>query len=130
MGHSGSSTSVALHDPLCVWWVLDSAKREAQLASAHETEGRKRPWRLSPPTDIRIETMGQWSRGACVVDRRDRQRETESIEEAENLGERDGDSGAWLSNRRGNRVHVAVDTPGKDVFVDTLLATIFGLERQ
>lgn len=130
IGHTGAATSVTLHDPLCIWWVLDAAKRRTLEAQGGGTESSEHNWRLSNPQDIRIETTGQWSRGACVIDRRDRQRQAEDMDEAKDLGEREGDSGGWLSSSRGNRVNVVVDTPGKEVFVEVLLGTLFDSNRQ
>ena len=127
LGHEGLSTSLALHDPLCVWWALEASKREKTDAS--NPENGKGSWRLSAPMDIRVETTGQWTRGACVIDQRDRRKETEDAEEAEKLEERKGDAGGWLTNKRGNRIRICEDTPGKDAFADVLLGTIFGLKR-
>ena len=128
LGHEGSNTSLALHDPLCVWWALDASKRGSSEAHGGDQGNGKTSWNLSTPTDIRVETTGQWSRGACIVDQRDRRMETEDAEEAEKLGDRTGDTDGWLTNRRGNRIRVCENTPGKDVFVEVLLGTIFGLK--
>ena len=129
LGHEGATTSVVLHDPLCVWWALDASKRGISEAREDDTGSTKGSWKLSPPTDIRVETTGQWSRGACVIDRRDRKKETEGAEEAERLADRKGDDGGWLTEKRGNRIRICVDTPGKDVFAEVLLGTIFSLQR-
>ena len=80
--------------------------------------------------DVRVESAGQWCRGACIIDRRDRRKKSESREEAERLEEIIGDAGSWLSDQRGNRIRICLDTPGKDVFVRVLLETIFGSSKQ
>lgn len=128
LGHGAETTSVVLHDPLCVWWAL-GASRHGLLDAAPkgQVESSNAGWKLGPPLDIRVESAGQWSRGACVVDKRDRKQETEAQEEAERLGDRTGDSGAWLSDKRGNRIRVCNATPGKETFAKMLLDTIFGV---
>jgi len=97
-----------LHDPCCVWYAMDppSFKRIER--------------------DVRVETSGQWTRGVCVVDRRERARMEDADDEGEGeLNEKIGDAGAWLG-RRGNRVGISVGTPGFDVFQGVLLERIFG----
>ena len=125
-GHEGETTSLVLHDPLCVWWAMDGHRRIVPDLSNQETRDLGQGWVLSAPMDLRVETTGQWSRGACVVDKRDRRMENESERESELLRERIGDVGAWLSIRRGNRVRVCLRTPGRDVWPEVLLGTIFG----
>ena len=129
VGHSGTSTSVALHDPLCVWWALN-ARRKRVLEDIDYQKGslNGKGWQLSHPVDLRIETTGQWCRGQCIVDGRDRRKQAESRQEAEKLDEREGDVGGWLSNLRGNKISVVVDTPGGSKFADFLLDTIFDLK--
>ena len=102
----GSNTSLSLHDPLCVWYVLT---RETQRAE----------WQLKHAEDIRIETTGQWTRGMCVVDRRDRKTR-------EDDGEGNGDTGGWLSPLKGNRIDRCIGTPGTDALGALLLDMIFG----
>ena len=126
VGHEGETTSLVLHDPLCVWWAMNRHKCVISDPSGKEKLDNERGWALSAPMDLRVETTGQWSRGACVVDKRDRKREDESEIEAESLGRRVGDAGAWLSTRRGNRVRVCLKTPGKEIWPEVLLGTIFG----
>ena len=127
IGHDAETTSVVLHDPLCIWWTLDASRREFPDAKAGQgLEGNSSGWKLSQPLDIRVETTGQWSRGACIVDKRDRKQEIETRAEAEKLGDRIGDAGVWLSDKRGNRIRVCNETPGKEAFAKVLLRTIFG----
>ena len=103
-GHEGSDTSLSLHDPLCVWYVLT---RETQR------------WQLKQAEDIRIETGGQWTRGMCVVDRRDRKTRDDD-------GEGNGDTGGWLSPSKGNRIDRCIVTPGIDTLGAFLLDIVFG----
>jgi inosine-uridine nucleoside N-ribohydrolase len=128
-GHADETTSVVLHDPHCVWWAMQGSRFGFKEAEPDEwlQKDTSREWKLSPPMDIRVETTGQWSRGACVVDRRDRKKEVEALEDAKKLGDISGDAGAWLSDKRGNRVRVCVGTPGTDALVDLLLNTVFGV---
>ncbi|KAL8755171.1 MAG: hypothetical protein Q9184_004876 [Pyrenodesmia sp. 2 TL-2023] len=109
-GHEdeGEATCVSLHDPLCVWYAV--------TGGAQSVAG----WRFVEREDLRIETVGQWTRGMCVVDRRDRKRAKEGAAEV------DGDMGEWLSWRKGNRVDRCVGTPGKRVLAGVMLETMFG----
>lgn len=125
--------ALGLHDPLCVWYVLTHPERE--------TGKEKKGWVFSDnsPEDIRVETAGQWSRGMCVVDRRDRVMigdgdggevgGAHGEGEGEAEGEVVGDAGRWLDAKRGNRVWRAVrspDPPGMEAFGEVLLERIFG----
>ena len=78
--------------------------------------------------DVRVETLGQWTRGMCVVDRRGMRMVEESGDgEGEGEGvELSGDSAGWLSRRGGNRIGRCVRTPGARALAPVLLGTIFG----
>ena len=104
-GTSGDHSTTALHDPVCLWYVLT---RDAPQ------------WMASPssPEDIRVETTGQWTRGMCVVDRRGRVRQ--------DVDDVPGDTGGWLSTRKGNRIKRIVASPGEDEFATYMLGRIFG----
>ena len=105
-GHEGEGAALALHDPLCVWYVL--------------THGDDR-WKPSArsPEDIRVETAGQWTRGMTVGDQRSRKRRNSD-------GEVPHDRGNWLGNRSGNRVYRMLESPGRDVAAVYMLDMIFG----
>ncbi|KAL8716046.1 MAG: hypothetical protein Q9225_006269 [Loekoesia sp. 1 TL-2023] len=109
-GHEaeGDATHISLHDPLCVWYAVTTSGSESSK------------WEFFKGEDIRIETVGQWTRGMCVVDRRDRKKAKEGEREVE------GDMGEWLTWRKGNRVDRCVGTPGERVLAGVLLETIFG----
>ncbi|KAJ9627961.1 hypothetical protein H2203_003180 [Taxawa tesnikishii (nom. ined.)] len=107
-GQSGDAVGLALHDPLCVWYAMtvDDPK-----------------WKIKEGEDMRIETSGQWTRGMCVVDRRDRrQRDADDGE-----GEVPGDTGNWLGADAGNRIGRCVETPGEKLFASYLLRRVFGV---
>ncbi|KAI4172023.1 MAG: hypothetical protein LQ346_008671 [Caloplaca aetnensis] len=108
-GHEvgGGATCVSLHDPLCVWYAASAGQPAAK-------------WTFIEREDIRIETVGQWTRGMCVVDRRDRKRAIEGQVEV------DGDMGEWLSWKKGNRVDRCVGTPGERVLAGVMLESMFG----
>lgn len=112
-GHEaeGDATHISLHDPSCIWY----AATEGGPSGAGK-------WKLTEGEDIRIETVGQWTRGMCVVDRRDRKRAKEGEEEVV------GDMGEWLSWRKGNRINRCVGTPGERMLAGVLLDTVFGEE--
>lgn len=91
------------------------------------------PWILHGPTDIRVETSGQWTRGMMTFDKRDRYMEDE--EEPTVLvdppqdppKEMPGDAGLWLSKKFGNRVYRLTEGPGGERFATELLERIFGI---
>jgi hypothetical protein len=107
-GVTGDAVGLELHDPLCIWYAMT---------------GHQPGWDLNTEEDIRVETSGQWTRGMCVVDRRNRRRREGAGEGDE---EQPGDSGNWLSERTGNRLRRCVKTPGEDLFAPLLLQRIFG----
>ncbi|KAJ9197555.1 hypothetical protein DTO164E3_5697 [Paecilomyces variotii] len=106
VGHEGDAASLSLHDPVCVWYAL--------------TADDKR-WTPSPtsPEDIRVETLGQWTRGMCVVDRRNRHRIDSEVAST-------NDHGHWLSVRAGNRIWRIDGSPVEHDFGDVLMERIFG----
>ncbi|KAL1954236.1 hypothetical protein VTO42DRAFT_1469 [Malbranchea cinnamomea] len=101
-GHEGDKAELTLHDPVCVWYALT------------ESTGL---WKFQT-TDIRVETRGQWTRGMCVVDRRNRKK-------AEVDGVNDDDPDQWLG-KSGNRIDVIVETPGGEKLAPFLFDRIFG----
>ncbi|KAL2671618.1 hypothetical protein Neosp_014208 [[Neocosmospora] mangrovei] len=116
-----SSAGYALHDPLTIWYLLT----QDNLVWKSSSE----------PEDIRIETLGQWTRGMHVIDRR-RMKKVDS-EVAKSTHNAQGidtlesgvevtDNGSWLSLSQGNRVNRVVESPGSDLFTTALLSSIFG----
>lgn len=79
-------------------------------------------WKSTKEEDVRIETAGQWTRGMCVVDRRNRRRR----EPSDGEGEIPGDTGNWLSANAGNRLGRCIQSPGPDLFAPFLLQRVFG----
>ncbi|TKX19931.1 hypothetical protein C1H76_7815 [Elsinoe australis] len=104
--------SLEMHDPLCIWYCI---------------AGHRPGWRVLADEDLRVETTGQWTRGMCVVDGRDRKKDDDKGEPEEDEGERKGDHGGWLSARRGNRIGRCIKTPGGEEFANDMLKRIFGL---
>ena len=111
-GHEGESTSMALHDIVCIWYALSSSSRPES-------------WEMKRGEDIRVESQGQWTRGMCVVDRRD----MKMLDNDDGESQVSGDTGGWLSELRGNRINRCVGTPGARVLAPLLLDTIFGEDR-
>lgn len=103
----GDAVGIQLHDPLCVWYCI-----------AADQPG----WKINEKEDIRVETSGQWTRGACVIDQRRRK-----MREDSDIGEIAGDTGNWLSPLAGNRLRRCVGTPGEAIFGTYLLKRIFAL---
>lgn len=76
--------------------------------------------------DVRVESLGQWTRGMTVVDRRNKNIAAESAEDGV-IEELDHDSSSWLHPKRGNRVAHCTDCKDKDLFGDNILKVIFQL---
>lgn len=102
----GDAVGLQLHDPLCVWYCMDDSNPE---------------WKLVEGEDIRVETSGQWTRGMCVVDRRNRKRK-EDDDESEVPGDTDG----WITGGNGNRLNRCIGSPGPDIFGRLMLKKVFG----
>ncbi|KAK3110270.1 hypothetical protein LTR53_015612 [Teratosphaeriaceae sp. CCFEE 6253] len=103
----GDAVPLQLHDPLCIWYCMAAADSR---------------WVFQQELDLRIEASGQWTRGMCVVDKRTRKKRQD-----EEVGERPGDSGDWLSNKAGNRLARCIGTPGEKTFGGYMLRRIFDL---
>ncbi|KAJ5359090.1 uncharacterized protein N7496_011503 [Penicillium cataractarum] len=104
-GHVGDDAELSLHDPVCVWYALTCEDPHwAPTATS--------------PEDIRIETTGQWTRGMCVVDRRNRH-PIEGDEESAS------DHGLWLSQRAGNRIYRMDESPAEKTFGSILIEKLF-----
>lgn len=144
--------SFALHDPLTVYYVLtspDSSFAQLSLSASAGTTDPPRPrWisSASSPTcpeeleDVRVETLGQWTRGQTLVDRRPLSRNAQNSDQARprprrrSTGERPYDRGDWRGARAGNRVRVYVASgmegsglqDEQGTFAQTLLGRVFG----
>jgi inosine-uridine nucleoside N-ribohydrolase len=95
-GGRSKDVLLALHDPLCVWYVLQG--------------GSDAGWKVVEGCDVRVETDGQWTRGMAVVDRR--KKRVADAEAAELLKH---DRGGWLHRGRGNRVRIVTGSNGQEV---------------
>ncbi|KAH8426061.1 putative nucleoside hydrolase [Aspergillus melleus] len=104
-GQVGDDVELSLHDPVCVWYALTA-----------DHDGWKPS--VTSPEDIRVETTGQWTRGLCVVDRRDRHR-------MEGEEESPSDHGLWLSSKHGNRIWRMDQSPVEHNFGEVLLTKLF-----
>lgn len=104
-GHEGDTASLSLHDPVCVWYALIPDSWQWELS-------------LDSPLDLRVETTGQWTRGMCVIDRRNRRHRDHDDPDI-------SDNGLWLGNRSGNRIDWVVGTPGPDLFGKYLMERLF-----
>ena len=122
LGHEGDSTALSLHDPMCVWYALTTTSSEEEEAPS---SGSGKNWTIGEGEDVRLETAGQWTRGMCVVDRRDRKKMVD-VEYGAEEAEVPGDRGGWLSSRAGNRVRRCVGTPGERALAPFMLDAIFG----
>ncbi|KAI8182110.1 hypothetical protein K4K51_001267 [Colletotrichum sp. SAR 10_75] len=109
-----SDAGLQLHDPLTIWYIL--TKEDTR-------------WKSTPvPEDIRVEASGQWTRGMHVVDRRGFRKTMLKADDPAGLemDEMLGDNGGWLATGRGNRINRIIQSPGKDVFGEVLIDSIFG----
>ncbi|KAK9359875.1 Inosine/uridine-preferring nucleoside hydrolase domain-containing protein [Lipomyces starkeyi] len=99
---------IEMHDPLTMYFAIVSDEERAASFNVAEN------------MDIRMETIGQWSWGMCVLDRR-------------GIGKRHPheprparDDEAWLDNTKGNRVNLVVEGPGSQAFGIKLLDRVLG----
>lgn len=145
---SGDAVGLALHDPLCIYYCITCLRPEfvsaadalaqypARFSTPFSSTNPAR-WRLTAwDEDIRVETSGQWTRGAYIVDRRHRRKaDPKSVETDETtlealLEERSGDAGIWLDARMGNRLGRCLETPGETSFGTWMVRRILGLEEE
>jgi inosine-uridine nucleoside N-ribohydrolase len=108
IGHSGESASLALHDPLTIWYVL-----------TREMSG----WEPSPAKprfeDIRVETLGQWTKGMTMLDRRTRHRRNSD-------GPVPHDRDNWLGSRSGNQILRMQRSGFEETFGEEMMRVILG----
>lgn len=105
---SDAELGLQLHDPMTVWYCIKRSESG---------------WRLSHDEDIRVETTGQWTRGACVTDGRSRKKQQD-----EDTAEQPGDHGDWLRGGAGNRLSRCLESPNENGFgKDVMLKSIFSL---
>ena len=109
--HVDKGVYMSLHDPAVMWYAVTA-----------DEDG----WVIKKGVDVRVETVGQWTKGMCVVDRRGREMLAEEMDSIHGGEEVSGDSGGWLSRYMGNRVGRCVETPGDGVCAKLLLERIFG----
>lgn len=103
----GGPEQLALHDPMCVYYLLTYG----QSGWAGEEE------------DIRVETMGQWTKGMTLRDDR-AGRKTKGRRNSD--GEAPHDRGNWWGKRSGNRVKRMASSPGEEKCAEMLLDRLFG----
>ncbi|KAL6891250.1 nucleoside hydrolase [Trichoderma longibrachiatum] len=121
MEGDGREPELALHDPFTVWYML-----------THDDAGWQTP---AKPEDLRVETVGQWTRGSYVLDKRVRTKPGEAAGElSENLESDDqlvtldevpGDTMGWLSVRKGNRIGRLIKSPGETIFKEVWMQRVF-----
>jgi inosine-uridine nucleoside N-ribohydrolase len=108
MERIGEGPALALHDPMCVFYVL-TRHLEGWASSTGQQE-----WE-----DIRVECRAQWTRGMTVGDTRPRRRRNSD-------GERTYDHGNWLGGKTGNRVIRMVKSPGEELPAKMIMDQLFG----
>lgn len=107
-----NAPGVSLHDPLCVWYVMTRSKE----------------WHVKESEDIRIETTGHWTKGACIVDRRGIAKKPVEERSPE-------DTLSWLVEGQGNQVRRVLDSPPNEAgenhgamsFGKVMFQTIYGI---
>lgn len=97
---------LSLHDPLCVWYALT---------------GHVEGWIVEKGVDVRVEPTGQWTRGMCVTDKRNKKMVEDPTAELSAH-----DKGAWLHVAYGNRLNVAKKSPDERALAPALLLRVFG----
>lgn len=89
-GASPEKVGLSMHDPACIWYLLNksipttssttssssfsASSPRAGAVGDGDGEGMAPGWARTRGQDIRMECQGRWSRGACIVDNRGRQR--------------------------------------------------------
>jgi inosine-uridine nucleoside N-ribohydrolase len=118
---------MALHDPLAVWFALTSApvaSRTSQASTESMEQGKgsadeaSTEWHIQRAVDIRVESSGQWTRGALIVDRRGREKKK---------GGGRGDAAGWLDVEKGNRLDLVVQSGVEGELGEIMLKRVFGL---
>jgi len=112
--YSVPEVGLQLHDPLTIWYLL--VRDDPKLALT-----------ISEDEDVRVETAGQWTRGMCVIDRRNRKSDKKAKVVQGEWEELPGDHGNWLNRRGGNRIAIAVQSPWIDTFGRELIRRVFGV---
>lgn len=126
-----------MHDPVAVWYAISQAAAIASTPSG-STPTLAAGWELKP-RDFKIERVGEYTRGMCVVDRRGTGDEGETRTTSERLQKGAGAAVPSLlpakdetKGRMGEDIETAknlplviVGTPGKDVLRQTLLQRVF-----
>ncbi|EHK24738.1 uncharacterized protein TRIVIDRAFT_72019 [Trichoderma virens Gv29-8] len=122
MEGDGREPELALHDPFTVWYML-----------THDDPRWGVP---AKPEDLRVETVGQWTAGSYILDKRVRSKPGEAAvdlsadPEADphlvTLDEVPGDTMGWLSVRKGNRIRRVIKTPGESIFKEIWMQRVFG----
>lgn len=82
---------IRLHDPVPIWYALD-----------------RKSWNISSPKDLRVESVGQWTKGMHVEYKINT---TEAANDALEPG-----------TRQGNRVRQAMESPGRKGFQDIIMS--------
>ncbi|KAI1612508.1 Inosine/uridine-preferring nucleoside hydrolase domain-containing protein [Exophiala viscosa] len=114
-GQCGSSTNTAvqLHDPLCMWYAMTSDALEWKTAIDCGWE------------DIRVEVIGEWTKGQTVIDGRMMVKHSQQSLGLE-AGESSRNKRSWLIEGQGNKVKRIVGSPGASTFGQYLLEAIVG----
>ncbi|KAF8468883.1 Inosine/uridine-preferring nucleoside hydrolase domain-containing protein [Kalaharituber pfeilii] len=108
---------LSLHDPLVIYFILTHDPPTPHTLSDPPT-GK---WKVQKGRDIRVEAVGQRTRGMCIFDRRMR-RMAEEWEEEEVVGDLDG----WLHPKLGKRRDVVAGSPGEEGCARWMVQKIFG----
>jgi hypothetical protein len=119
---------MALHDPLAVWFALTSvptappasqaSKDRAKVQGNGSADEATTRWHIQRAVDIRVESSGQWTRGALIVDRRGREKKK---------GGSRGDAAGWLDVEKGNRLDLVVQSGVEGELGEIMLKRVFGL---
>ncbi|KAK9473772.1 Inosine/uridine-preferring nucleoside hydrolase domain-containing protein [Dipodascopsis tothii] len=115
---------IRLHDPLTVWYTVLGQPDASPSVLTHYPSGAPilpSEFQFARASDVRIETTGQWTTGACIVEHRPGATKRVYTSPAESAQ----DYGRWLDAEAGNRVNVAAPGPAPAAFVRALLATLF-----
>ncbi|CAG9986774.1 unnamed protein product [Clonostachys byssicola] len=108
---STSDPALQLHDPMVLWYILTPEDKGWK----HSARGE----------DIRVEAVGQWSRGELITDKRGMAKPLDHDDDELTLDEVPGDTDGWFTPGKGNRVTRMLQSPGETRFAHVLLDAIF-----
>lgn len=93
---------IHMHDPLAVWYAITQFAQNSGTVNEIHNDRAGLDWVVQRNLDIRIETLGEYTKGMTVIDSRERPKRDEQVLNDHNL---------WLLQGYGNQVNVVKEAP-------------------